>query len=132
MTEIELAKQWLRYAYNDLLVAKNCLENMHPQQTEIACYHCQQSAEKALKGFLVYCQTEPPKIHDLRVLCQLCSKKDERFSTIYNMCSELTPLGVPVKYPNELSADETIASTSVDSAQKIYDFCFAKIPEQAN
>lgn len=126
MTEIELAKQWLQYALNDLLVAKNCLA-MRPKQTEIACYHCQQSAEKALKSFLVFCKTEPPRIHDLRILCQLCIKQNEEFSTISNICSDLNPFGTQIKYPNEIAPDESLALEAVNAAQKIYSFCSSKI-----
>jgi len=31
------------------------LKNMKPLPIEIICYHCQQSAEKYLKGYLVFC-----------------------------------------------------------------------------
>jgi HEPN domain-containing protein len=27
--------------------------NIHPKQTEISVFHCQQCAQKALKGFLI-------------------------------------------------------------------------------
>jgi HEPN domain-containing protein len=46
-----IVAEWLRYANNDIIVAKHCFEDLHPKQTEIASYHCQQCAEKALKAF---------------------------------------------------------------------------------
>ena len=51
--QLNLIDQWLRYANNDLIVAKHSFEDLHPKQTEIASYHCQQCAEKALKAFLL-------------------------------------------------------------------------------
>jgi HEPN domain-containing protein len=46
MNEFKIVIEWLRYAKNDLVVAKHC--DLHPKQTEIASYHCQQCAEKTL------------------------------------------------------------------------------------
>ncbi|MDR0321577.1 MAG: hypothetical protein LBI28_08745 [Treponema sp.] len=42
-------------------------------------------------------------------------------------CSKLNPYGVIVRYPNELSIDETVARNSVVMAQKIYEFCHLEI-----
>jgi|GEM_PF-3903623 len=39
MSELSIADEWLRYASNDLIVAKHCFEDLHPKQTEIASYH---------------------------------------------------------------------------------------------
>jgi len=44
------------------------LQGIHPIPVVIICYHCQQSGEKYLKGYLVLKDVEPPKTHDLRVL----------------------------------------------------------------
>ena len=46
-------KQWLDYAAQDLGVARHLFENYHPKPLEIVCYHCQQSAEKAIKAVIV-------------------------------------------------------------------------------
>jgi hypothetical protein len=50
MKVLELVQEWLRYAHNDLISARHPCENIYPKQIEIACYHCQQSTEKVLKG----------------------------------------------------------------------------------
>ena len=82
MSDLEIIKEWLRYAHNDLIVAKHCLENLYPKQTEIASYHCQQSAEKSLKAFLINKNIEPPKTHDLKLLCKMCQNSDSSFSVV--------------------------------------------------
>ena len=51
---IELAKQWLEKAKDDYISAGVLMEKVIPPQIEIACYHSQQCAEKALKAFCVY------------------------------------------------------------------------------
>ena len=122
-----LIDEWLRYANNDLIVARHSFEDLHPKQTEIASYHCQQCAEKALKAYLVFKNIEPPKIHDLKVLCKMCQKIDVSFASIEIQCSHLNPYGVVVRYPNELSPDEEMVKLAINKAQQVYDFCLKKI-----
>jgi HEPN domain-containing protein len=103
------------------------LEDVYPKEIEIVCYHSQQCAEKALKGYCVSKGTEPPKTHDLIALCHLCMTLEDTFSLMIDNCSRLNPYGVIVRYPNELSVDEVIAKSSVVMAQKIYEFCYSRI-----
>ena len=126
MSDSKLVQEWLKYSQNDLISAKHLYEDLYPKQTEIACYLSQQCAEKALKGFLFFIDTEPPKHHNLIELCQKCIKKDNSFSDILDACADLTPYGVAVRYPNELAVDDTIAKSAIDKAQVIYDFCIGK------
>ena len=49
---LEIARQWLSKATNDLLNADNNLKSdVVPFDT--VCFHCQQAAEKLLKAYLV-------------------------------------------------------------------------------
>ncbi|MDR1453549.1 MAG: HEPN domain-containing protein [Candidatus Margulisbacteria bacterium] len=125
---IDFVKEWFRFADNDLISAKCLFEDLRPKQIEIACYHCQQCAEKALKGFLVWKDVEPPKIHNLPELCRLCAEYDSSFETIISSCKDLTPYGISARYPNELETDELNAKSAIQKAQNIYNFCVAKIP----
>ncbi len=52
MDNIAQAQEWIRFAEMDLGSAEYLL-NMHPTPVEVICYHCQQSAEKYLKGYIV-------------------------------------------------------------------------------
>ncbi len=49
----ELVKSWLTKANHDLGSARQLSHGPDPY-FDTAIYHCQQAAEKALKGFLVY------------------------------------------------------------------------------
>lgn len=49
MKNKETAKEWFEIAERDLASAE-FLQEMRPIPVEIICYHCQQSAEKYLKG----------------------------------------------------------------------------------
>jgi hypothetical protein len=61
-------------------------------------------------------------------LIQLCQNIDGVFSEIEIECASLTRYGVVARYPGELSVDDAITKTLIERAQKIYDFCIAKIP----
>jgi len=127
MSDIELVYNWLRHSQNNLTVARHSFYDLYPKQTEIACYLCQQCAETALKAYLVYLNIEPPRTHNLVELCNLCIEQDSEFSVIKENCARLTPYGVETRYPNELAVDEKITEQAVLMAQKVYDFCSAKI-----
>jgi len=53
MTELDLAKEWLKYSRSDLNTAVHMFNEVNPKETEIACYHTQQCAEKSFKAFLI-------------------------------------------------------------------------------
>ena len=126
MSDNKLVQEWLKYSQNDLISAKHLFDDLYPKQTEIACYLSQQCAEKALKGYLIFKDIEPPRTHNLVELCQLCIKQDNAFSGILDACADLTPYGVAVRYPNELAVDDIIAKSAINKAQVIYDFCVGK------
>ena len=130
MSDIKLVHEWLKYSQNDLISAKHLYEDLHPKQTEISCYLSQQCAEKALKGYILYNDTEPPKTHNLVELCQICANYDNSFEELLDACADLTPYGVAVRYPNELAVDDVITKLAIGKAQSIYDFCVGKIPQR--
>ena len=132
MSDSKLVQEWLKYSQNDIISAKHLFDDLYPKQTEIACYLSQQCAEKALKGYLLFKDTEPPKTHNLVELCQICMGHENTFSEILNACADLTPYGVAVRYPNELAVDDIIAQSAIDKAQIIYDFCAGKVSDISN
>ncbi|MDR0301861.1 MAG: HEPN domain-containing protein [Treponema sp.] len=128
MSDIKLVHEWLKYSQNDLISAKHLYDDLHPKQTEVACYLSQQCAEKALKGYILYKDVEPPKTHNLVELCQICMIHDNSFEDLLDTCADLTPYGIAVRYPNELAVDDTITKLAIGKAQVVYDFCVGKIP----
>ena len=65
----ELSQEWLDLAKLDLSAAE-FLMDMRPVPIEIICCHCEQAAEKFLKGVLVHHDIGAPKTHDLLRLCK--------------------------------------------------------------
>ncbi|GHV92985.1 hypothetical protein AGMMS50268_34880 [Spirochaetia bacterium] len=68
-------EDWRLLAERDLSVAEYLAANMVPTPTQIIAYHCQQAAEKYLKGALVVLEEEPPYIHDLDELCAIADMR---------------------------------------------------------
>ena len=127
MSDNKIIKEWLRISHNDLISAQHLFNDLYPKQTEIACYHSQQCAEKALKGYLISLDIEPPYTHNLIELCQMCIIHESSFLDILDQCSDLNPYGVAVKYPNELAVDEIVAKKALADAKIVYDFTISKI-----
>ncbi len=106
MDNKNIAKERINIAEADLSSAE-FLQNMRSIPTEIICYHCQQSAEKYLKGFLALNSEEIKRTHDLVILNKECCKYDEDFETIEEECLMLTDYGVNIRYPFPMDINET-------------------------
>lgn len=117
---------WFAFANNDFTAAKICASN-YPPLVEIACYHCQQCAEKMLKGFLSLRGITPPKTHDLRELCRLSESNDSDFSKISQECILLSPYGVNVRYPNTIEVEESDMKKALAYAEKVLAFVEGKV-----
>jgi HEPN domain-containing protein len=127
MSEGRIIQEWLMYAQNDMTAARSMFYDVNPKQTEISVFHCQQCAEKALKAYLVAHEIDPPKIHNLLILCKMCADIDGDFLSLINKASDLNLYAVASRYPKQLVSDDTEAKVAIVKAQQIYDFCAAKI-----
>jgi HEPN domain-containing protein len=127
MIDNRIIQEWLRYSQSDMIAARYMFYNVNPKQMEISVFHCQQCAEKALKAYLVAHEIDPPKIHDLSILCKMCAEIDEDFLSLMNISSDLNPYAVAARYPKQLVSDETEVEVAIGKAQQIYDFCVARV-----
>ena len=69
--KIKDVMEWIHIAEDDLYSAQILYEQAR-KPYEIICYHCAQSIEKYLKGFLTYNDIVPEKTHNLLLLLELC------------------------------------------------------------
>jgi HEPN domain-containing protein len=127
MDKLQLAKEWFTIAETDINSA-NYLMQMRPMPNEVICYHCQQSAEKYLKGFLVYQNHSLVKTHDLTVLNTLCIEYDKSFSKINEECLLLTDYGVNIRYPFSLEINLSDVKMALNNSIKIQSFIINKLP----
>ena len=100
---------------------------MRPSPVEIICYHCQQSAEKALKAFLLSNKQEIKKTHDLRFLLGECLSLNTDFQQIADACSRVTVYGVQSRYPFSLEINEDDMVLALSDAEKILQFITEKL-----
>ena len=118
----DLIAEWFQYSDMDLASAEH-LQKMYPLPLEIICFLCQQSAEKNLKGYLIYMGiAEPPRTHNLDTLGVLCSEYDHSFEELKKACSVLTAYGVQPRYPNELGITENDMQKALEYARQIREF----------
>ncbi len=118
MDKNSIVKSWCEFAKDDLTAAKHLL-GLHPLRLEIICYHCQQSAEKALKAFLVHKDLDPPRTHDLRLLRRMCGQLADGFDGIEEACVRLTAYGVQPRYPMGIELTESDMWRAIDDAEHV-------------
>ena len=126
MDNKQIALEWFVIAEKDILSAKY-LQNMHPNPVEIICYHCQQSSEKYLKGFLVLNGHEVIKTHDLVYLNQLCCSYDEGFKILEKECLRLTDYGVNIRYPYPMDLNIADMKLAIKDAEVIQGYILEKV-----
>lgn len=126
MVNKDIALEWFKIAEADLASA-NYLQNMKPFPVEIICYHCQQSAEKFLKGYLAFLGEEISKTHDLVHLNKYCLKHDEEFSVLENDCEMINDYSVTARYPFPVDIDKSDMSLALQGASRIKQFVLLKV-----
>jgi HEPN domain-containing protein len=129
MGENELLQQWLDKANDDLRAAEYLSTMHHPTPDEIICYHCQQSAEKYLKGFLFLHDIEPPKTHDLNELLNMCVNLHNSLSVLLPNLSILKTYAVMPRYPNELGITGEDMKSAIRCAKEVQKFVVNVIDE---
>jgi HEPN domain-containing protein len=126
-------KAWMEKAWRDLEMVQRAVASQPPFY-DMAVYHCQQSAEKAIKAFLVYHSKPYEKTHDLEVLADLAREVNPKFSSLTDAADALTPYATRFRYPNSTFAVEPQPgeySEAAQHAQTIYDFVLNLLPKEA-
>jgi HEPN domain-containing protein len=122
-------KEWRLLAERDMSVADHLAETMRPVPTEIIGFHCQQAAEKYLKGALVILGEEPPYIHDLDRLCKLAENHRLSFVSISSPCTIINYFSVQPRYDMGKSLSEVDMRLVLTHTKTIRDFLQREIPE---
>lgn len=89
---------WFEKAGSDLRSAEVLLSLDRPE-LENGLFHCQQAAEKYLKGLLAHSGQNPPRTHDLVALLDLLVPVRSRLESLYEPAEVLAPYAVQVRYP---------------------------------
>lgn len=124
------AKVWLVKAWRDLETARRAATG-EPPFYDVAVYHCQQAAEKAVKSFLVHHGKPYEKTHDIEVLIDLAGEVEAGFSQLADAADALTPYATRFRYPNATFAVEPLPveyDEALQHAQAVYDFVLSRLP----
>jgi HEPN domain-containing protein len=94
----EDVRAWFQRAATDLRSAKDDLA-AEPPILEDAVFHCQQAAEKAMKGYLTAHQQPFGKTHDLRQVGKACLEIDAALGDMVERAMPLTLYAWKYRYP---------------------------------
>ena len=123
-----LVRNWLKKARRDLLSAKRLTRGKDPY-LDTAIYHCQQTVEKAVKGWLVYHDQSFEKTHDLRLLVTLASEIEPKFAEWFDVAEQVSPYATAYRYPGEvLEPTRDEFNQAFLAASKFYDFVCSLLP----
>jgi len=125
-----LSAQWMEKARRDLASAIRLLDG-EPPYLDTAVYHCQQAAEKALKGYLAGRGQPLRRVHDLILLLDECTGLHPSFGRLADAAATLTPYGTAFRYPGNVQEPSLPeAREAVEAARSILDLAALRMVRQ--
>jgi len=116
------SKRWLAFARQDLRMAELAMpEDLHNQ----VCFHCQQCAEKAVKGLLAHQGLTPPSPHRLADLLRLLEPNP--LAAIALDVQLLDRFYIPTRYPNALPGSLPEGLPEAEDAREALDVARQKL-----
>jgi len=98
---------------------------------DIAAFHSQQVAEKALKAFLAWHNVPFRQTHNLVELLEQCEAVDAAFASLRAPAEFLTRFAVDPRYPGMApEPDAQIAADAVQRARHVMLFVLAQLPRE--
>ena len=116
--DIKDVAEWIVIADEDLDSAKILNESLR-KHNEIICYHCAQSVEKYLKGYLTYHDIIPQKTHNLVFLNEKCIEIDPAFEQIRTECGLLNKFSNEIRYPHRMEIKTEDVVYVLNAVEKI-------------
>jgi HEPN domain-containing protein len=134
MNKADLVRDWFHKSFEDFRSAAFLFNKLHPRPLEIICFHCQQSAEKTMKGFLTDREVVPEKTHDLEELRLICIQYNSSFDNAKteNACKTLTEYAVLLRYPDSPEICEHHAVNALEDAERIYKLCVSLLDQHTS
>lgn len=102
--------EWVAKAEGDYLIATLAMRKRKDRKPirDAICYHCQQSAEKYLKGRLVEAGTAFPRTHDLQQILLLTLHHEPLWSALDPAAKFLTNCAVVFRYPGQTASERDV------------------------
>lgn len=115
----DVVERWMTLSREDLALAEIAIVR---RMFRPGLFHCQQAAEKALKGTIASGGELPPRIHDLPVLLTMCVRGHGGLEERREDAERLTAYAVQPRYPTLETSEEfseSEAGEALDSARRI-------------
>ncbi|MCX8036721.1 MAG: HEPN domain-containing protein [Candidatus Sumerlaeia bacterium] len=125
----ELARLWLLKAKHDLIAARKSASG-EDAVLDVAIYHCQQAAEKALKALMVAHDIPFEKMHDIKALLAQVLDIAPSLSEYMERADYLTDYATEYRYPGEeLAPSAEEFCQALQDAESIFELVLARLPE---
>ncbi len=96
---------WIDNAQEDIIAAEIMMSNSRCYK--LATFHCQQTLEKALKGFMLFKKNRLLDGHNLLWLCKQAMSVDKDFIDFLDECALLNHCYIETRYPSDLFFEVT-------------------------
>ncbi len=127
--KIEVLRQWVQKAENDLLNAAQVLKLAKRIPVDTVCYHAQQCVEKYVKALLINRDLDFPKTHNIAVLIKLLPPNARPDIPLADQ-DRLTEYATTTRYPGDYDplalAD---ARTAVKLARRVRSHVRKRLPK---
>ena len=128
----ELTHTWMVKARADLGSAHK-LASGPDAYPDAAIYHCQQAAEKAIKGFLTFYGQRFQKVHSLPLLVAQAMNLRPEFSDLLDAAERLAPYATLFRYPGDILEPDPIELTqAMTDAKQFYTFVLEILPQEVH
>ena len=128
---IELIRQWLEKAEEDLLTAEHTLTLDERCPFATVCFHAQQCIEKYIKALLVSLTIDFPKIHDIGELIQLLPQ-EYNIPLDASQQEQLSDYAVVSRYPGTWEPlTQSDAEEAVALARRVRETIQSLLPSEA-
>ncbi len=94
----KIVQEWFKFSRQDLLAAKTLMAANLPSLWANVGFLCQQSAEKAIKGYLAHKKIKFGKTHELEILGLEVTKIHPEMTELMKKAVRLTPFAVEFRY----------------------------------
>ena len=122
---------WLARASSDVRAAEHELRATPPLLDDIV-FHCQQAAEKSLKGFLTWHDRPFRKTRSIEELGEQCLQLDPTLKGLIDRAVPLTEYAWKFRYPGEPEEpSQQEAEEALATARQVYAAIVARLPVEA-
>jgi HEPN domain-containing protein len=128
--KVQLVRSWLLKATRDLASAR-ALAASTPPLLDTAIYHCQQAAEKAVKGYLVFCDRPADRVPDIEALIRSAMFCTQGFAEWIDVGIELTPYARLYRYPGPATEPtQEQFNRALSAAEGLCQFVLSLVPTE--